>query len=359
MGELTTQCNEVLKQENEETEVLYGKVLDIKSSTLGIDYKDVLHKVCQYVNIADIAHKVKKGAEFVVQIPAEFQGGFDAGDYWVMENSKTGKLWPTLMELGDDGRNHIVTPLAVKKQEFTEGNPARDITANYHNLYMQQQINELSNLIETTLAAVQRVELGLKDDRIGLLEAGKQGVILALSQKDEAEMKNEIRNARNNINIAQNQIAETFKTKVHSFEALPKTKAGVFIKEPVKTGYIDSKDSEYDEIQDYFELYIQSTRMLAASYVLMGDEENAEKVFNLAAQKMRSIDYSNLASLKITHSSSDTFVLDSNAPEFLIAEKDYCMNEAKDYDCLAVHITGEELLEVIENDRKISEEETK
>ena len=82
-----------------------------------------------------------------------------------------------------------------------QGNPARDITNSYHNLYMQQQINELSGLIETTLDTVKRIEQGQWDDRIGLLNAGKDAFILALAQKDEASRPNAIALAINNMNI--------------------------------------------------------------------------------------------------------------------------------------------------------------
>jgi hypothetical protein len=206
MDDLTTLNDNLTAQEKEASDVFYGKVLDIEPSTPNIDFKGILNQVCQYINIADVLDKVKRGAEYVVQIPSEFQGGFDAGDYWIMESSKTGKLWPSLMELGEDGRNHIVTPLSVKKEAFIKGNPTKDITNSYQNIYLQQQMNELSGLIETTLDTVKRIEHGQMDDRIALLEAGKQGVILALSQKDEASRVSAMLLAINNINVAQNQI---------------------------------------------------------------------------------------------------------------------------------------------------------
>ncbi len=74
--------------------------------------------------------------------------------------------------------------------------------------------------------------------------------------------------AINNINVAQNQIAETFKRMDTEFEALPKSAIGQFFRELIKTGYLDEKDNEYNEIQEYFSLYIQSTRMLAGAYIV-------------------------------------------------------------------------------------------
>ena len=138
MEDLIKVDTEHAEQETEEVKVFEAKILNIRSSTPNVDFRGAINKVLQYVDIASVLNNIKKSAEYVVQIPAELQGGFDSGKYWIMENSKTGKMWPTLMELGEDGKNKIVTPLAIKKKEFIQDNPVRDITKNYQNLYLQK-----------------------------------------------------------------------------------------------------------------------------------------------------------------------------------------------------------------------------
>ena len=277
-----------------------------------------------------------------------------------MENSKTGKQWPTLMELGEDGKNKIVTPLGVKKQEFIQGNPIKDITEHYHNLYMQQQLNELSSLIETTLDTVKRIEHGQMDDRVAMLEAGRQGVMLALSQKDEGSRSIAMQNAINNINIAQNQIAETFKRRVNEFQPLPKSQVRQFLKEFIKTGYLDGKVDEYNEIQEYYSLYLQSTKMLAGAYAITGDIDNAERVFDMSITKMQNLNFDSLKSIEYANDKNKIEKIYENAGAFLITEKSICLDEAKAYDCLTIRVNGEDLLEVIENERihSIQEQET-
>lgn len=359
MEDLIKVNNDLVSQEPEDVEILYGKVLNISPSTPNIDFRGIMNKVCQFVDMADMFSKVKKGVEYVVQIPAEFQGGFDVGDYWIMENSKTGKLWPTLMEMGEDGRNKIVAPLAIKKKEFMQGNPVRDITSNYHNLYMQQQMNEIAGLVESTLQTVQRIEHGQMDDRIGLLEAGRQGVLFALAQKNEASRSTAMHNAVNNINVAQNQFFKTFERRVTEFEPLPKTKFGQFLREMTSIGsYLDKKDNEYDEIQEYYDLYLQATRMLAGSYAMIGETENAQRVFDMSVDKMKAIDYTNLKTIEYAHQGTDFNKIYENAVEYLIEEEVVCLGEAKKYDTLSISVSGDYLLEVIGDGTKISSEET-
>lgn len=347
-----------LKSTEDDTEVLYGKILNINSATPDVDFKGILNQVCQYTNILDVVNNIKKGTEFVVQIPTEFQAGFEAGQYWIMENSKTGTQWPTLMQLGEDGRNHIVTPLAVKEREFIQGNPARDIAENYQNMYMQQQMTELLDAVENTYKVVKQIEHGQMDDRIGRLEAGRQEMILALVQKDDDSRMLRLSDAINNISIAQGQIAETFKRRVHGFEALPKSKVSQFFIEFAKTGYFDRKADEYDEIQDYFSLYLDATRMLAGAYAITGDTETAKKVFELAIGKIQEVDYTNLKTIEHMYPVEEKIY--ENATEYLETEQNVCLEDAKTYDCLSIKVTREELLEVLSDvrEQEISEEET-
>lgn len=354
MSDLVKKSSEL--PEKEPREILYGKVLDLNASTPNIDLRGLVNKLCQYVNIAEVIGTIKTGAEYVVQIPSEFQGGFDKGTYWIMENSKTGVQWPSLMELGADGKNHIVTPLPVKKREFIQNNPVKEITDHYHNLYMQEQINELAGMMEATLDTVKRIEHGQMDDRIGLLNAGRQGVILALSQKDEASRPGALLNAANNINIAQNQILETFKRRVSEFKPLPKNTFMQFLWEFTKTGYLEGKDEEYGNILEYYSLYLQATRMLADSYAITGDTGNAQRVFDMAVAQLQTIDYSNLKTIEYAHKNNSVEKLYENAAQFMLAEKQAHMDMVQRYDCLTISVSGAKLLEVLE-DGKISEQE--
>lgn len=224
---------------------------------------------------------------------------------------------------------------------------------------MQQQINELSAKLEETLLVVQRIEHGQLDDRIGLLEAGRQGVILALSQKDENIRNVALLNAMNNIMVAQNQIFEAFKRRVTDFKPIPKTGLAQFLKSMVSNDYLSKRDNEYDEIQEYYNLYLEATRMLANSYILIGDNENAQKVFDMNIEKINSLDYSKLKTIEYAHKDSEFQKLYENAAKYLSTEKQLCIKEGTTYDCLKITISGEQLVEVIENGTEISTKETK
>lgn len=346
---IKTDTNDELFIQQNATIEISGKVLEINQTTVDVNFEGILNTIFQYINIGDILQKIKVGTEYVVQVPSQFQFGLETGDFSMMENMKTGTMWPALMELGEDGRKKIVTPLPIKRHEFVQGNPFQELAMGYHNLYMQKQIHELAQLLESTLTTVNRIEKGQKSDRIGLLNSGKDQLLLALSQKDEGSRNQALQLGRQSLSNARGQFAETFKQKVTDFEALPEIQLKQFIRELTKKGYLQRKDKEYQEIQDYYELYLQATKMLAASYAITDDLDNAERVFNLSIEYMNEIDYRNLKTIQFAHKGSEFDGLFDYASEFIVSEKQNYIEDTKKYNYVSIEVSGEKLLEVLEN----------
>lgn len=345
MNDLVKNQNDIICRETA-CSTKYHKILNIKPTSLNVDFKGIINKICQYTNILEVVDSLEKGAEFIVDIPTEFKEGYEAGEYFLMENKKNGKIWPTLMKVGDDGKNEIVKPLAIKKEEFLQGNPAKDIADNFHNIYMQQQMNKLINIAEETYENVEKIEHGQMDDRIAMIETGKQQMILALSQKDDASRSTAVQLAINNITVGQKQVFETLKRKAKEFKPLPKTKVMRVLKEATRGGYLSKMDNEYEELVEYYKLYLDSTKMLAAAYAIFDDSLNAEQVFDMAASKISEIDFSKVRTIEYEHPTVEK-VYDDCA-EYLLAEKEICLQDAKEYDCLSLSMTKEDFLEAVE-----------
>ena len=90
----------------------------------------------------------------------------------------------------------------------------------------------------------------------------------------------QIDSSRQNLLVAQAQIGKTLERRVAEFEALPKTAAGRFLREMGHSGYLASKDRQVAEMQEYYDLYLQSTKLLAASYAICGNMKTAEETFS-------------------------------------------------------------------------------
>lgn len=340
------------------------KTLHIDEHTIDIDFDELLNRIFQYVNIDSILHSIKVDSEYIVQVPSEFQAGLKSGKYFIMENLKTGTKWPTLMEVAENGRHQTVTPLPIVEKEFIHGNPLQDITSSYHNLYIQQQLHELSQMLESTLITVKQIERGQKTDRIGLLESGREQILLALGQKDEDERKQALRLGRQSLSEGRGQLFEAFQQMVMDFKPISKCFTSPFtryLRECLHAGYFQEKDKEFQEVNDYFNLYLQSTRMLAASYVIVGDMDSAARVFDRSIDRIKQIDFSRIKTISYLHNDTSYEGIYDFAAQFLLTEKQLCLEETTDYDFLSITISGKKLLEVIIDGKTetISEPETK
>lgn len=353
MDELVPQRDEIPAENNQEELTIPepGKTLYISEKTKGFNYKAILGQVLQIVNMSDILAKIELGTQYVVQIPTELQEAYNAGDLFMMQNHKTGKMWPSLMKIGENGKNQIVSPLPIAEQEIIQGNPVQDLAISYHNMLMQQQIARLTNMVEDTYHLVERIEHGQMDDRVGLLEAGNNGLLLAMSMPKGQEQTMQINSSRQNVLVAQSQIGKTLKRRVEEFIPIPKSKFKQFVKELGRSGYLSSKDREIDEIQEYYDLYLQATKLIAASYVITGDLQTAENSFRIGEQFIQTIDFSKVKSIEYSHKElRDMFY--ATPVEYIATEKQEYLEEAKDYDYVSIEVCGKKLLEMIENGRE-------
>lgn len=334
-----------------------GKQLYITQHSKSIDFHALLGQVVQCVNMGEILAEIKAGTQYVVQIPAEFQNAYESGEMFIMENMKTGKMWPNLMKITDEGKHQVVTPLPIAKQAVVQGNPVQELASSQHNMLMQQQVAQLTEMVERTYRVVEQIKHGQMDDRIGLLEAGKNGLILAMSMPEGEERSRQIDSSRQNLLVAQAQIEKTLERRASEFEPLPKLAPVRFVRECFHSGYLAEKTSDVREMQEYYDLYLQATKLLAASYAVCGNLQTAEETFRLSEENIRKIDFSKVETIAYQHKNlTDMFY---TAPTgYISAEREVCLEEAKSYDYVALEVSGEKLLEVLGNGQAEAVQET-
>ena len=213
--------NEIKRVKNKlPEEYVYDTYRVVRSNdpNLHIPFKDVLNKILEIVDMKDILDNVQAGTEYVVEIPEEFQKQYESGEFWIMENSKTGNLWPSLVRKGDDGRNKIVTPLGIKKESFVQGNPIQDMSQQIQMAQLQSSIKEQTELLESICKSVKHIQKGQMNDRIALLESGKKQVYLALKRSDDDPGKRiAIENGIHDLINAQDKIYEALKLQINEF----------------------------------------------------------------------------------------------------------------------------------------------
>lgn len=326
------------------------RIAFVDSHQVGINVPAVLGHLAQYANMANIANSIRKGVQYVVQVPTHLQSTLEAGKYTMLHGEQSGKTWATIVEKLSNGKNEFIANCPIKEEAFYQGNPMQDMSSSFANLQMQMQMAALVQMLGETYDAILRVEAGQKADRIGQLTAGRNGIIHALKMKEEESRRLQIVVARGSLQEAQSKIGEVLKQKVDSFKALPKNAVRRFINECFRDGYLDKRDDEYDAIQDYCNLYLQATRLIGESYLICKEEESAVSVFDESIKFIKSLDFSNVHTILYSHPKmKDSELFTNTAVLSITRDKALCLEAAKSYDHIEITLNGEELLEVLEH----------
>ena len=334
-----------------------NKILKIYEGMTDIDFTGVVDRLAQYVNIAEIVSTIEKGAEYVVQIPAQYQKQYETGEYFINKNKTTGIEWPTLMRKTENGQYRFVDDLPIKQKEFIQGNPFQDICDSFHNIYMQQQMAQLSQRVEETYQTVKMIERGQQDDRVAFIEAGRKEIMLALTLQDENDRNEQMRLGIHNLLLGREQIGKAMIRRIENFEPLPESRVVLFLNTLAHNNYQNKKDDEIENIQECYEMYLQATKMIAGAYAYKGEMAAAEQTFEDGISFLQSVDFSKLKSIELAHNGADLDDMFYNhASQYAETEKKQCVERGKSYDYVALEVTGDKLLEVLSDGGEVSKE---
>lgn len=244
----------------------------------------------------------------------------------------------------ENGKKQIVDPLPIKEQKLIQGNPFHDIAQGYQNLYMQKQLGDLANQMQITYRAVERIEQGQMDDRVAKLMSGRDQVLLAMNLPDSEDRRIAMANGRSELVTAQKQIFQTLKRRIETFPSLPEGDWEQLKLEVFNKGTLREAEKSFNDAQEYYELYLQATDMLAASYAICGDMDTADKTYRLSMNAMDEVDFSRIRTLDNLHKNNgDMFY--HRAVEYIEADKELCIEQAEEYEYIQIAMTGEQLLE--------------
>ena len=349
-GLIPNQGGELIALDDHCHKVLKVSRSDNKGTT--DDLRRLLAAAVQMFGAADILNKVQTGIEYIVQVPAEFQSDLASGALEMLHGQESGKTWATIVRKLANGKNEIVANCPIAEELRVKGNPVQDMAGVYQNLYMQQKLNELSEQIKEVYDVVKRIEQGQTDDRIGILMSGRDDMLIALQNPDKSERTQEIIEARSKISEAQHRIGQVLKSRIEDFKPIHHSPAIQILREftSLRTNYMSKRDEEFQQMQDYFELYLRATEYLASSYLVVGDTTRAEMVYQQARSFLKSIDFRHLQTLDSIYpkgSMADAFYHQSD--KYIEDEKQLCLEEAKPYDFVQIEIPGEFLKEVVGN----------
>ena len=349
--QLTETAGDIIIESPEDVEVFEGEVEVIGIDKRDINFKSLLNDLLQIVNLSEeVISKLNPDSKYVLQIPAKFREGLKNGKYWLMENQDADKTYAFIMGFNKDGKKTIVSPLTVKAEDVIPKQSVNSFSSAYQNLLIQNQMRELMQRLEDIGAVVKQIEQGQMDDRIAQFVTGKQQILLALAQEDEAKRNEALKTGINNLQLAQNQALASLKTKAEAFTPIPKSPVKHFIEEVKKNGYHRSKDDEFSRVYTYYDMFIESTRLIACSYYTLGDMKSAEMTIDMASQSLSEIDFEKVSTIDYLHSDYYEGTNLNLNPAEPIQDKELLLSGDGENTTLEIEIDGTELLEAISDE---------
>ena len=211
-----------------------AKVLCVSRETPNFDFGRALARAAQLLNAEETIRHIQKGIQYVVQVPLEHQVEIKSGVLEMMHGESSGKTWATLVRKLANGKNEIVCNCPIVEQKTLQGNPLQSMTDAYQNLYMQQKLAELSKQVEEVYKVCLRIEQGQTDDRIGVLESGRDDVRRALMRSPGEQRNTEMSVARSKISTANIRLEKISKAASTRF---PEFLNGIFCEHSTKSSH--------------------------------------------------------------------------------------------------------------------------
>ncbi len=178
---------------------------------------------------------------------------------WVLKvtKNKDGFL-PTLY----DENGKFVKQVVLKNEELNvnEVMKSKNFENTLSNLYIQQQMGEIIELLENLNQSLSRVERGQIDDRIGLYLSSKQQFLEALNIENQTFKQLSLSNAIKSANDARFQLMKSVNSNVRQMIQNQKLKT-------------KDKDELLNNIRESMQYVNEATQLCISAYSLYGEDK--------------------------------------------------------------------------------------
>lgn len=176
---------------------------------------------------------------------------YESGE-WTLKYSKT-----------KDGLLPTLSDASGKFKEQVTLDP-RDVTPNLSdaltNLSLQQQLGQLMEQMQTLNNSIERLEIGQRDDRLGLYYSARQQYIEAISMSDKSLQSYALLNAVNTANNANHQLMQSMRSEIEQIVCNKKLKK-------------NDRDKLSANVRNTLRYINETTELCVISYVALGENK--------------------------------------------------------------------------------------
>lgn len=293
---------------------------------------------------ADFARYIQRGKVYLAEIPRKLQSEFDEGKVKFMTIKDTGEQVSELVGPNNFGtRSHMI----IKDADIVHSNIPHDLAT----IAMQQQLAQMAAVLDEVRSRLIEMQQTYDASLLGELRGMRDLLAQVQTVKDLETQHDLIKGAIVDLNKTRGKITERLIDEMKKMPEVPDSAFKRVFRTFWKEGYRDNVVSGYEKIQELFGYYLAASQLLAYAYALIGEEQVYETIFTPDSELGNKQFLHNLINSEgIIGIEGERWY--SNPQRYL----GYVLEEAKRLfvqksDVIAIELTGEQLLEAVENVR--------
>lgn len=356
MGEIinVNQNNELIEKDNNKLDLNNADAFELDmTDDDSFECAKIVGEVLSATNsVSALTNVINPETNYIIDMPVEIRKGLESGKYWLTKKKK-GTLMAQVKHVVN-GKTEILTNLDVKEDKMPSSQSLTNMTNVAYQQAMQQQLNQIQEKLGEIQVKVDEIEKSQKDDRIGEILGGKINLKAALAMEDEANRNQQLNNIAHDLFISTGKMQKIIKRKIETYKKVPATDFGIYLHQVFISNYKSKKDKEFEDICELVNYYIESQNLLVYVYKVLKEDKAIEEIYKTNMDFVKSIDFNNLKTINNLYPEKEEFIDWYENPELFLEDKKQKFIAATDIENknLAVKMTGKQIMEVINNEKR-------
>ena len=142
--------------------------------------------------------------------------------------------------------------------------------------------------------------------------------------------------------------------KIETYKKVPNTDLGIYLHQIFISNYKTKKDREFKDICELVKHYIELQNLLVYIYKVLNENEAIEEIYKINSDFVENIDFNNLKTINNLYPEKEEFIEWYENPKLFLEDKKQEFITATNIENknLAVKITGKQIMEVINNEKR-------
>ena len=302
------------------------------------------------IQVSDEFRKsIDKTVTYIAKIPKHLEKDFAAGDLHFMVKSDTGENLGALVGADKMNRGFV---------RIEEAAPvATNLAGSLASLAMQQQMAQIADVVNEVRSRVIELKTIHDRDLLGTLR-GMHKQLNQIKDTHDAEVRRQLTTqAITVLNDTLGKIEQRLIDELDQLPDVPKNKIIAGIKVFFSTGYLPKIEQGYELIQELFEYYLSAMQMLAYAYAFLGEDNVATSVFKPGNELCNNPNFPKMVKAEALCADTSIGITWYKSPEKYLSklsvETERILGGEEQY--LTIEITGEQMLEVLDNGEQAGE----